>query len=129
MIVSISQAIVLIFAVAIGMFTLWGLYTPDSIKQLIESITGKHWGIVLMIAVRLLFGLALIVAAPESRFELIFQIIGGIAIVAGIGLVFIGRDRLTRLVAWWFELLNPPVIRVWLLFAGAFAGFLIYGVA
>jgi hypothetical protein len=129
MIVSISQVMVLCFGVAVCAAALWGFYTPDSIKGLINKVTDKHWGIVLLVVARLLLGLALIIAAPESRFELIFQILGGITLAAGIGLIFIGRVRLKRFVAWWFELFTPLVIRVWLLFATAFGGFLIYGVS
>jgi hypothetical protein len=127
MIVSISQVIVACFGVAVCVSALWAFYTPDSIKVLINTVTDKEWGIVVLVVARLLLGLALIIAAPESRFELIFQILGGITLVAGIGLIFIGRIRLKIFVAWWFELFTPLVIRVWSLFAVAFGGFLIYG--
>jgi hypothetical protein len=58
---------------------------------------------------------------------LVFEILGWFAIVAAVVILFAGRDRLRRFVAW-FEQSSPAMIRVWLLFGIAFGAFLVYGV-
>jgi hypothetical protein len=87
----------------------------------------KNWGIYVAVVARLLLGAALIVVAPESRFPLVFEILGWFAIVAAVIMLFAGRVRLRRFVAW-FEQSSQTMIRVWLLFGIAFGAFLVYGV-
>jgi len=87
------------------------------------------WGIYFAVLVRLALGLALIISAPASRFPSVFPILGWVAIAAGVAAAFLGRDRLRRFVNWWVERFSPPTIRLWVLFAMAFGGFLIYGVS
>jgi len=59
-----------------------------------------NWGIYFAVIVRLMLGVALIITAPGSRFPLVFQIVGWIAIVAGVAAAFIGRERLRRFTNW-----------------------------
>jgi len=86
------------------------------------------WGIYFAVIVRLMLGVALIVAAPESLYPMAFLIVGWIAIVAAAAVAFIGRERLRRITDWFLERFTPPIIRLWLLIAMAFGGFLVYGV-
>ena len=123
-----SQIIVLILGITVCVLAAWGVYAPEKLVKLVAGAMNQEWGIYLAVLVRLLLGLALIIAAPDSRFPLIFQALGWIAIVAAAVLAFMGRERIRRLVAW-FERFSPPIIRVWLLFGMAFGGFLIFGVS
>jgi hypothetical protein len=88
----------------------------------------QDWGIYLAVIVRLVLGLALILSASDSRFPSVFLILGWIAIVAGVAAAFLGRERLRRFVNWWVERFSPSGIRLWVLFAMAFGGFLVYGI-
>jgi hypothetical protein len=127
MVVIGSQIVVLVLGIAVCVLSAWGAYAPEKLVRLVTGVMDQEWGIYLAVIVRLLLGLALIIAAPYSRFPLVFQALGWIAIVAAVALAFMGRERLRRLVAW-FERFSPAIIRLWLLFGVAFGGFLIYGI-
>lgn len=95
--------------------------------QIVRGTVEKDWGIHFAVIVRLLLGAALIIAASGSRFPQLFEILGWIAVVAAVAIVFMGRKRLRKFVGW-FDRLSPAMIRTWLLFGIAFGAFLVYGV-
>ncbi len=128
MVVIGSQIVVLVLGITVCVLSAWGGYAPEKLVRLVTGVMDQEWGIYLAVIVRLLLGLALVIAAPYSRFPLVFQALGWIAIVAAVALAFMGRERLRRLVAW-FERFSPAIIRLWLLFGVAFGGFLIYGIS
>ena len=128
MLADISRIVVLAMGAAICVFAAWGVYAPQELMRLLKGIMEKDWAIHLAIAVRLAMGIALIFAAPESRFPLAFLILGWVAIAAGVAVALMGRQRLRRFINWWIERFSPAGIRLWLLFAIAFGGILIYGV-
>ena len=80
----------------------------------------------LAVGIRLLLGVALIVAAPASLFPLVFRVIGVIAILAALALPIMGIERIRRLVGW-FAALPSLALRLWLVFGFAFGAFLVYG--
>ena len=127
MAVSVSQAIVLLLGVVIFGLSAWGMYSPESLVKLVTRTMNESYGMYLAVIVRLMLGASLIVVAPVSRFPIVFAVLGWIAIVAAVGLVFIGRDNVRRILAW-FGRFSNSMIRLWLVFGMAFAGFLIYGV-
>ena len=127
MAVSVSQAIVLLLGVVIFGLSAWGMYSPESLVKLVTRTMNESYGMYLAIIVLLILGASLIVVAPVSRFPIVFAVLGWIAIVAAVGLVFIGRDNVRRILAW-FGRFSNSMIRLWLVFGMAFAGFLIYGV-
>lgn len=129
MVVTVSQIIVLITGIAVCMFAAWGIYAPQKLVRWMKGMMNAEWIIYFAVIVRLLLGVALIIVAPGSGFPLVFLILGWVAIVAGVAIAFMGRKRLRRFVNWWFERFSPQGIRLWLLFALAFGGFLIYGVS
>lgn len=129
MLITVSLIVVLNMGIAICIFAAWGMYAPQRLMQLVKSVMDKEWIIYVAVIVRLLLGLALIIAAPGSRFPLIFLILGWVAIVAGVTIAFMGRERLRRLANWLFKRFSPLGIRLWLLFAMVFGGFLIYGIS
>ncbi len=129
MVVTVSQIVVLVAGISLCMFAAWGIYAPKKLLQSVKGMMDADWGIYFAVIVRLMLGVALIITAPGSRFPLVFQIVGWVAIVAGVAAAFIGRERLRRFTNWWFERFSPPGIRLWVLFAMAFGGFLIYGVS
>ena len=122
-----SQIVVLALGVIVCALSVWGMVAPDKLWKLVNGAMEKNWGIYVAVVARLLLGAALIVVAPESRFPLVFEILGWFAIVAAVIMLFAGRVRLRRFVAW-FEQCSQAMIRVWLLFGFAFGAFLVYGV-
>ncbi len=129
MVVAVSQIVVLVVGITLCMFAAWGIYAPQRLLRSVKGMMDADWGIYFAVIVRLILGAALIITASGSRFPLVFLIVGWVAIVAGLAAVFIGRERLRRFTNWWFERLSPPSIRLWVLFAMAFGGFLIYGIS
>ena len=125
---SLSQIVVLLIGFSLCMFAAWGIWAPQRILQLVKGILDQDWGIYLAVIVRLVLGVALILSAPDSRFPSAFLILGWIAIAAGVAAAFLGRVRLRSFVDWWVRKFTPIGIRLWVLIAMAFGGFLIYGV-
>ena len=128
MIIVGSELIIAVLGALVCLFSAWGTLAPERLMKLVSGIMNQNWGMYAAVIVRLLLGVTLIVAAPGSRFPLIFQALGWIAILAAVVLALMGRSRLRRFIAW-FERLSPLMIRVWLLFGVGFGGFLLYGVS
>jgi hypothetical protein len=127
MFLTASQIIVLALGVIVCGLSAWGFMAPDKIWKLVNGAMDKNWGIYVAVVARLFLGAALIVVAPESRFPLAFEILGWFAVVAAVGILLMGRERLRKFVAW-FEQFSQAMIRVWLLFGIGFGAFLVYGV-
>ena len=128
MAILVSQIIVLVIGATVIVLSAWGMLAPAKLVTMVTSAMDKPWGIYVAVVVRLLLGAALIIVAPASLFPVAFQVLGAIAIIAAVGLVVMGRERIRRLIAWWTEKMSAPMIRLWLLFGMAFGGFLVYGV-
>lgn len=126
--ITASRIVVLALGVVVCALSAWGLYSPDQIWKLVNGAMDRKWGIHIAVGARLLLGAALIITAPGSRYPLIFEILGWFAVVAAVALLFLGRKRLRRFVAW-FQRHSEAMIRVWLLFGVAFGAFLVYGIA
>lgn len=122
-----AQIVVLIAGVSLCLFAGWGLYTPRGLLRAVKAIMDADWGIYFAVIVRVILGAALIVAAPASRFPTVFLIVGWVAIIAAVAVISIGRQGLRRFVNWWIERFQPAGIRLWVLVALVFGGFLIYG--
>lgn len=122
-----SQSIVFLIGLLVSVLSVWGCFVPDRLTKLVMRVVDQDWGIYFAVVVRLLMGAALIVAAPVSKFPVVFEVLGWIAIVAAIALILIGRERMAALIAW-FVRCPAWLMRLWLLFGMAFGGFLIYGI-
>ncbi len=125
--IEISQIVVLALGVIICLFSVWGFISPDKIWKMINGVMEKDWAIHVAVIMRLLLGAALIIAAPQSRFPGVMEVLGWIAIIAAVAILFMGRNRLIKFIAW-FQRMTDAMVRVWLLFGFAFGGFLIYTV-
>ena len=125
--VLISQTFVVALGVVVIVLAAWGLFAPEKLVAMVTSAMDQSWGMVVAVVVRLALGVALIIAAPVSRFPVAFQVIGAIAIVAAVALLIMGRERTRRFLDWWLQRFSGPMIRLWLLFGIAVGGFLVYG--
>ena len=128
MTVSVSQAVVLVFGIVVGVLSIWGIIAPTRLISIVRSVMDRGFGIYAAVIARVLLGVALIIAAAESRFPTGFEILGWIAIAAAVGLAFIGRERLRKFIGW-FDRFSPAQIRLWLVLGIVFGGFLVYGVS
>lgn len=127
MIVSVSQVIVVVIGVLVAVLSAWGLGAPDKLIGIVRSVMERPSGMVLAVGVRVILGVALIIAATAAKFPVVFGYLGWIAIVAAAVLPFIGRQRMTRLIDW-FANKSATIVRTWLVFGFLFGVFLIYAV-
>lgn len=126
MISSIAQGIVFLFGLTICLFSLWGIFSPNRLVKLIKGVMHEGWGMYIAVLARVLLGVSLILAARDSKFPMTLEILGWLTLVAAVVLLFVGRDRLSALIAW-FEHCSNSLIRLWMVFGVVFGGFLIYG--
>lgn len=124
--VVLCKGIVILIGAVVFALSAWGIGNPEKLIRFVARVMDRDSGIWAAIAVRLILGIALLIAASESRFPLAFQVLGWVAVVAALGLEIIGRKRMRQLVAR-FDRLSPLFVRVWLVFGLAFGGFLVLG--
>jgi len=127
MAVLVSQTIVLVLGITVFGLSAWGMYSPSSLVKMVTLAMNQNYGMYIAVIVRLILGATLIIVAPVSRFPMVFNVLGWIAIIAAVGLILIGRKNVGRIIAS-IERFSTIIIRLWLLFGMAFARFLIYGV-
>ncbi len=110
-----------ILAATIGVL---GLANPKSIVGLVEHWRGRT-RFRLAVGVRLVLGVFFLVVAPSCRLPIVVQAVGVISIVAAIGILIAGQDRLDALIWWWIK--RPKsAIRVSAIFALAVGILLVY---
>ena len=128
MITTILQTIILLFGITMCAVCVLSIYSPNRLVKVVKTVGGKTWGIFVAIIVRLLLGMVLILLAPDTRFPVIFMVLGALFILSAIIIQFVGRNRINLLMTW-IERLPPLSIRLWLLLGIAFGSLLIYGIS
>jgi hypothetical protein len=119
------SSIVVVFGAAVGLLGVGGVVRPTGLIRFVEKMWESPTGFRLAIAVRLVLGAVLIVAAPDCRFPQVMRILGIFSLVAAAATAALGHERLRSFVEWWVG--RPPVfVRSWSLAALAFGCFLVY---
>ena len=111
--------------VAVGLLGVSGVVHPASLIRFVERMWQSPNGFRLAIALRLAFGVVLIVAAPDCQFPRAIRLLGILSLVAGAAGAALGRERLQSFIRWWVGLPSGWV-RGWSLVAVAFGFFLAY---
>lgn len=101
-----------------------GLLAPARFRAAFDSVTSQT-RFLFAIVVRLGLGAFLWIVADELRFPQVMRIIAAISIVAAVGILITGRERLDKLVDWWLAR-SDGLLRLSTALAAAFGGFLIY---
>ena len=118
------KPIIVIFGALLCLAGLVILIAPEKFKSVMNNWTGQP-RFLLAVIVRVVIGAILLAEAANLKFPLAMKIIGGISIVAAIGILLIGQDRLDRFIAFWMGK-SDKLFRVSSAFAIAFGAFLIY---
>lgn len=117
------------FIILFGALTLLAgiviLVNPEIIFGFLSKHREKTGLQVLAIAVRLVLGALLVYQSDASRYPLVIEVIGWLAIVAAVIFSVIGRRNFRRLMSWALSL-NKPLGRAGGFIAAAFGAFLIY---
>lgn len=119
--------IVLLFGTLIALGGAVLLVRPDTISRLIAKHADSMGLHLSAIIARVILGVVLIIAAPESRFPVTLQVLGWLSIAAALVLGVIGRARLQSLIQWALGL-TPRFKRPAGILAVFFGGFLVYAV-
>jgi len=126
--VSLPQIVILLFGIVVCGISIWALFVPERLLQMIMAINDKKVTYLAAVGVRLLLGVTLVLAAPDSAFPVVFEVIGWLTIFAAVILSLLGKG-LQRKLAEWFSGLSRLEVRGWLMLAIAFGLFLMVGVA
>ena len=91
---------ILIFAVIVCCIGLLILFQPSTFFDFLRKNVA-HAGLqVAAILARLILGWLLITTAEASRFPLVMQILGWLAIVAAVSMALMGKTNFRRLIEW-----------------------------
>jgi hypothetical protein len=103
---------------AVGLFGLFvavlgiaGVLSPRRLLALVTRAQSQM-GLYSIAALRLLVGVALWLAAPDSRASSYLQLVGVLALVSGALTPFFGVRRFEAILGWWRKR-SPWVVRLW----------------
>jgi hypothetical protein len=117
--------IVVLFGIAILGMGMYGLVQPAGMIDFVKSVWKSPAALPFAVGIRVVLGVALLVAAPDCRHPDAARVLGVIALVAAAGGLVMGRAGLAAFVGWFVD--RPAeFVRAWTVFAIAFGGFLVY---
>ena len=123
---TIAAAVVAFFGLLVGAMSVYGLIYPRPLLILVGEAVDSGTGWRFAIGVRLLLGVALLLAAPVSAWPLVFRAIGALTIVAAIVILLVGPREILSLLAW-IERRSDLALRAWLTLGVGFGTLLVYG--
>ena len=122
---------VVLLALLIGLFIvatgMCGVAAPHGLLTAVRFVLTPR-GLYLVAAVRVVFGVILVLVAPSSRAPRVLRLLGLIMLVAGLTTPFFGLDRARAMLDWW-SARGPAFMRVWAGLAVALGVFVVYAVA
>ncbi|MBT8144843.1 MAG: hypothetical protein KJO55_09090 [Gammaproteobacteria bacterium] len=118
---------VALFAILIIVLSLWGVILPGKLISFVTGFMRNPASVWFAAGIRLVLAALLWFSAPLSATPLVFQVLAIIAVIAAIGLVLAGHDRLLGLVervARWPE----HLLRLYILLGVLFGAFLLWSI-
>ena len=116
--------VVAFFAVLIVAISSYGLISPPGVISLVRRFQAGP-GVWVGFVIRLVFAVALWLAAPLSATPSAFRVLAVIAFLGAVALPLMGSTRFDIFVRWWSE--QPAwFLRVWLLLSLAFGLFTLW---
>jgi hypothetical protein len=115
-----------VLGVAIAVLGVVGIATPSVLLEFGQSLQTPGT-LYIVAAVRIMFGVVLILAAPGSRMPRTLRVIGIIIIVAGLLSPLFGLEFAQAMLTW-FSNHGPIFMRAWASLAVVFGGFVVYAV-
>jgi hypothetical protein len=121
------SAIVAVVGIAMAGLGILGVIHPRKLGRFVSIPWQSRSGFYIAIAIRLIFGLAVIGAASSSRFPDVLLIIGVLSIITAVLAPLLRFERMRVFVDWW--LAGPPgLIRAWAAIAAVLGVFLVFAV-
>lgn len=121
------KLLALIFGILALVVGVTGLIWPEQLLAIARH-TARPVGLYVAAAVRILFGLGLLLAARASRAPNALRVIGVFALLAGLATVVMGVDRAHAMIEW-CSAQGPMLIRCFAGFALIVGSFIIYAVS
>ena len=122
--INLVALLVGLFILAMGVL---GIVAPDGLLTAVRSLLTPG-GLYLVAALRVVFGVVLLLAAPSSRAPTVLRLLGMITFIAGLITPLFGIERARAIFEWWFAR-GPAFMRLWTALAVAFGAFVVYAVA
>ncbi len=111
-------AVALVFSLAVAALGALGVASPARLLDVVRRFQSPM-GVYAATAIRVVYGLAIFLAAPASRAPGLLQVLGLVIGVAGLITPLVGLERFRRLIDWWAAH-GPAFVRGWAAFALAF---------
>ena len=121
---TIVAAILSLLIAAVGVL---GIVAPERLVAFGRAIQTPA-GLYAAGAFRVVLGIALFLAAPDSRAPDVIRVFGVIIIVGGVATPLVGLERSRKILDWWTQK-GSWFIRLWSLVALGFGLWLAYAVA
>ncbi len=119
--------VALVLSLCIAALGAFGLASPSRLIGVVRHVQTPT-GLYVVAAIRVVFGVALVLAAPGSRAPELLRILGWFVVVAGVITPFFGLERFSRLLEWW-SARGPVFVRAWSGFAFVLGVGLAYSLA
>jgi hypothetical protein len=121
------KQLALVLSACVAIIGAIGLVHPAALVGLARHFETPA-GLYQAAALRIVLGLALLLAAPSSRAPVVIRVLGGAVLVAGFITPFFGAERARAMVDWWSSQ-SDVVKRAWAGFPLALGCFLVWGLA
>jgi hypothetical protein len=119
-------AVAIVFCVITAVLGCLGLFSPPRFLDLIRRLTTLQ-GFYVLAVMRIAFGAALFLAAPDSRLPKILEIFAIVLIASGIVTPYFTHTRYRKVVEWWAAG-GTLYVRIWAGCACLFALLLAYAI-
>jgi uncharacterized membrane protein YidH (DUF202 family) len=123
----IANFLAMILGLAIAAVGALGVVAPSVLLEFGRSLQTTNV-LYVVAAVRVVFGAALLWAAPRSRMPRILRVLGVLIIIAGVATPLFGIERSRAMFDWWSSQ-GAFFTRAWAIVAIAFGLFVVYAVS
>jgi hypothetical protein len=123
-VVEVLALLVGLFIAAVGML---GVASPHGLLTAVRFIVTPR-GLYLVAALRVVFGVVLVLVAPSSRAPRVLRLLGVVMLVAGLTTPLFGVDRAHAMLDWW-SARGSTFMRLWAGLPVALGAFVVYAVA
>lgn len=111
-------ALAALLCLALAAFGALGVVAPRRLLALVRRLQSRR-GILAVAGIRLLLGIALLLAAPAAKAPLLVRAFGAFAVLVGLVTPLFGVERYEALLDWW-SAQGDAFVRLWALTAMAF---------
>ena len=120
------EIVVSAFGFLIVAFGSWGVVHPQSIMCFASSVWLSERSAYFGVGIRIVFGLLLILAAPDTRFPDVVLVLGLVTLLAALAILVVGFDQLRAFIERCSSTRRSGLIRLWSLVAIALGAFLVH---